>query len=155
MFRRLRKPHLVLPEAFEPIRRKSRVALRAHNRAVAEISLDSSGILAVIRQLVATAMAQHVRVNQEGKFGRIASPGHHPLIACHAKRGAALADKDVQRLYSRLSLQAPSIRRVALLASRVPVLVTSPIMVRFAPSAPIVPAFVTAAPVMVFGAKLC
>ena len=66
--------HLILPEMFEPIGRQRGVAHRGHNAAVAKVVLDSTGILAIISQLVAAAMAQHVAMNEKAEPGRLARP---------------------------------------------------------------------------------
>ena len=51
-----------------------------------EIGLYGSGILTIIGELIAGAMAQHVAMDQEREFGGFARPGDHALIACHAQR---------------------------------------------------------------------
>jgi hypothetical protein len=45
---------------------------QGHDAAVAEIVLDGSGVLAVIGQLVAAAMSQHVAVDEERETGSLA-----------------------------------------------------------------------------------
>ena len=45
---------------------------QGHDAAVAEIVLDGSGVLAVIGQLVAAAMSQHVAVGEERETGSLA-----------------------------------------------------------------------------------
>jgi hypothetical protein len=55
----------VLPKPFEPIRSQRRVAHRRGDGAVAQIMLDRSDVLAVIGQLVAAAMTEHVTVDEE------------------------------------------------------------------------------------------
>ena len=62
---------------------------------MAEIVLDRSSILAIIRQLVAARMPQHVAVHEERKADRLTCPCDHALIASHAQRRQALGDKHV------------------------------------------------------------
>jgi len=54
---------LVPPEGFEPIWCECCVARRILDIAMAEVSLQRSGVMAVIRQLVAAGVPQHVHVN--------------------------------------------------------------------------------------------
>jgi hypothetical protein len=58
---------LVLPEPLKPIRRESRVTDGRVDRLVPKVVLDCPGVLAVVCQLVAARMPQHVAVNEEGK----------------------------------------------------------------------------------------
>jgi hypothetical protein len=57
---------------------------------VTEIVLDRSSVLAIIGELVAAAMPQHVAVNEEAEPHGLARPGNHALIAGHAQRRIAL-----------------------------------------------------------------
>src|SRR5215470_20153185 len=75
---------LVLPEAFKPIRRQSRVTDGRVDRLVPEVMLDCPGVLAIVCELVAAGMAQHVAVNEEGEARGFASPRDHALIAGNA-----------------------------------------------------------------------
>jgi hypothetical protein len=75
---------LVLPEASEAVIGQRGVADRRCDRPVAQIVLDCPRILAVIGQLVAAAMAQHVAVDQEREACCLSGPGDHALIASHA-----------------------------------------------------------------------
>jgi hypothetical protein len=58
----------VLPEPLKSIRRKRCVALGAHNRPVAQVTLNGPRVLPVIGKLVAAGMARHVAVDQETEF---------------------------------------------------------------------------------------
>ena len=60
---------LVRKEAFEPNRRQFRVTDGMLDRLVAEIVLDGPRIVAVIGELVAAGVAQHVDVNREAELG--------------------------------------------------------------------------------------
>jgi hypothetical protein len=53
------------PEIPKPIGRQLRVAHRVLNVAVPEPSLQRPGIVSLVGKLVATAMAQHVRMDRE------------------------------------------------------------------------------------------
>jgi hypothetical protein len=77
----------VFPEALESIGRQRGVAHRRSDRAVAEVVLDCAGVLAVVCELVAAGMPQHVTVNEEGEARGLASPRDHALIAA-TPRGA-------------------------------------------------------------------
>jgi hypothetical protein len=59
---------LVFPEILEPIGRQSRIADRGHERTVAEIGLDGASIVAVVGELEAGDVAQHVGMNEEGEL---------------------------------------------------------------------------------------
>jgi hypothetical protein len=97
----------VLPEPLKSIRRKRCVALGAHNRPVAQVTLNGPRVLPVIGKLVAAGMAQHVAVDQETEFCGHASPSHHALVASHTERCATLADEHVKRFDLSLPLQPP------------------------------------------------
>jgi hypothetical protein len=58
-----------------------------------EVSLQCPGIDAVIGQLEAAGMAQHVRMDGEAETGRLASAGNELLETAHRKGRAALVDK--------------------------------------------------------------
>ena len=62
---------------------------------MAQVMLDSSGILAVIGQLVAAAMAQHMAVDEEPEPRCFTGTRNHALIASNAQRRATLADEHV------------------------------------------------------------
>ena len=51
-----------------------------------EVRLDGARILAVVSELVATPMPEHVAVNQEAKLSSFSRSSDHPLIACGAPR---------------------------------------------------------------------
>jgi len=86
---------LILPEAFEVIRRQSRVTDGRVDRLVPKIVLDCPGVLAIVCQLVATGMPQHVAVHEEREAGGLTCPRNHALITGHAQRRQALGDKHV------------------------------------------------------------
>jgi hypothetical protein len=70
-----------------------------------EICLYRPRVLAVVGELVAGAMAQHVAMDKERKLGRLPGPRDHALIAGHTERGAALGDEYVERLRDALALE--------------------------------------------------
>jgi hypothetical protein len=47
--------------------------------------LDCTGVLAVVCELVAAGMPQHVTVNEEGEARGLASPRDHALVAGNAE----------------------------------------------------------------------
>jgi hypothetical protein len=109
---------LVLPKSLEPIRRQRGVAHRRGDRAVPQIMLDRSGVLTVVGQLVAAAVAQHVAVDKKPELGRLAGPGNHALVAGDAERRPALRHEHVRAGCRRFPLQPPqgsnSIQRIAI-----------------------------------------
>ena len=56
----IRDAWLVLPEVFEAVRGQGRVADRGHDRSVAEIGLDGASVVAVVGELEAAGVAQHL-----------------------------------------------------------------------------------------------
>src|SRR5262245_61635252 len=68
--------------------------------------LDCPRVLAVVGELVAAAVPQHVAVNEEREARGLASPCDHALIASHAQRRQALRNKHVDAP-GRLTLQTP------------------------------------------------
>jgi hypothetical protein len=68
----------------------------AHGRGDRAVAvLDGPGILAIVCQLVAARMPQHVAVHEEREADRLTCPCDHALIASHAQRRQALGDKHV------------------------------------------------------------
>jgi hypothetical protein len=60
---------------------------------VAEIVLQGASIVAVIGQLEAAGMAQHVRMDGERHLGRLAEPYHEMVEAHGADWSATLANE--------------------------------------------------------------
>ena len=60
-----------------------------------QVVLDRARVLAVIGELVATGMPQHVAVHEEREAGRLSCPCDHALIAGHAERRQALGNEHV------------------------------------------------------------
>jgi hypothetical protein len=54
---------------------------------VAEIVLDSASIVAIIGELVAACMPQHVAVDEEAKASSFTGPGDHALVAKRRRPG--------------------------------------------------------------------
>ena len=66
-----------MPEILEPRRRQLSVADGVLNVAVAEISLQRSRVVSLVRQRVPTGVPQHVRVRLKGELGLpTAKPPH-------------------------------------------------------------------------------
>jgi hypothetical protein len=74
---------------------------------VPEVVLDGSGIVAVVGQLVAGGMPQHVAVDKEREAGGLASSSYHALIPGNAQGRQALGYEDIDRPHTprRLPLQ--------------------------------------------------
>ena len=62
---------------------------------MSKVVLDCPGVLAIVCELVAARVPQHVGVNEEGKARSFTCPCDHALIASHAQRRQALGDKHV------------------------------------------------------------
>jgi hypothetical protein len=65
----------VLPEPLEPIRRQLRVPHRMLDVPVPEVVLDRPRVVAVVGELGAAGVAQHVRVHGNAELGRRSGPG--------------------------------------------------------------------------------
>jgi len=77
---------LVRKEAFEPNRRQFRVTDGMLDRRVAEIVLDGPRIVAVIGELVAAGVPQHVDVNREAELGPFANVLDLPIDGVRRER---------------------------------------------------------------------
>ena len=85
---------LVSKQAFEARRRQLGVTHSVLDRFVAEITLNRAGIDAVVRQLVAAGVPEHVRVHLELEACNLAGTFDHGLEAAIGERCPALADED-------------------------------------------------------------
>ena len=77
---------LVRKEAFEPNRRQFRVTDGMLDRLVAEIVLDGPRIVAVMGELVAAGVPQHVDVNREAELGPFANVLDLPIDGVRRER---------------------------------------------------------------------
>src|SRR5262245_39110012 len=84
----------ILPEPIEAVRAKLGISDSVHDVAMAQEVLQRAGIDAVIGELVSTAMAQHVRMNREGKFGQFSGPADHFEEPGPRHRAAAFGVED-------------------------------------------------------------
>src|ERR1035437_2017604 len=66
---------------------------------VSEIMLDCAGVVAIVGELVAAGMAQHVRMNLEREAGLDAQPCDHPTKAADGERRTTLGQEHVARLW--------------------------------------------------------
>jgi hypothetical protein len=61
-----------IPKEFlKPLRRQSGIARRILNIAMPEIGLDRPRVVAIVGELIATGMAQHVGVRLDAQVGRV------------------------------------------------------------------------------------
>jgi hypothetical protein len=98
---------LLLPEAFEPMARELGVARRVLDVAVPKPLLQRPGVMAVVGELVAARVPQHVRVDGEGELGRGADC-RQELAEGRGRHGPApLGGEDVDARWHLLALQAP------------------------------------------------
>jgi len=77
------------------------------NVAVAEIALQRSGVVALVRQREAAGMPQHVRVRLEAKTGDFAEPFDHAGKASRRERRTTLRHEYERALGLLLTVQAP------------------------------------------------
>src|SRR5215203_4994625 len=90
-------PGSIFPEGFEAIGCEFGVAHRVLDGLVPEIMLHGPRVLAVVGQLVAARMPQHVRVNRERKRCGLACAGQHLAKAGRRHRRASLRGEHVPR----------------------------------------------------------
>src|SRR3954465_15584556 len=83
-------PWLIFPEGFEAVGCELGVAHRVLDVLVPEIMLQSPRVLAIVGQLVAARMPQHVRVHWEGKAASLPRAGQHLAKAGRRHRRTAL-----------------------------------------------------------------
>jgi hypothetical protein len=76
---------------------------RVVNILVAQVVLDSPGVDAIVGELVATGMSQHVRMHLEREAGLDAQPCDHPTKAADGERRAAFGHEHIPRLRCFLS----------------------------------------------------
>jgi hypothetical protein len=72
--RRVDHPRSVLPKPLKSIRRQGGVARGVLDVAVSQIGLQRAGIVAVVRELVATGVSKHMGMGFDAKIGRRRSP---------------------------------------------------------------------------------
>jgi len=94
------------PEVLEPIRRKLGVANRVLDVLVSQVSLQGSGIVALVGQREAAGMPQHVRMSLTTELGGLASTLHRPGKASGRERRATLGGEHKGRLGILLPRQA-------------------------------------------------
>ena len=86
---------LVTKEIPEPLDAQRRIALGVPDVYMPEVVLNAAGILAVVDQLVATGMAQHVRVHGEAYPGPFARSGDQLPYRGRGERTATFAQEEV------------------------------------------------------------
>ena len=86
-----------MPEVLEAGRRRLGVAHRMLDVAVPEISLQRPGIDAVIGELEAACVPQHVRMHRETEIGGNAKPRDHLTKPRGRERRTALRREDKRR----------------------------------------------------------
>ena len=81
-------PHSVLPEITKPLGCQVRVAYRVLNMAVPEILLNGAGIDTFVREVKATRMAEHVRMDRKRELGVEASAQNYMADGAITERAA-------------------------------------------------------------------
>ena len=66
----------VRPKPLESICGQFGVPHRVLDVPMAEVVLDRSGVVSLVRELEAAGVAQHMRVNRESELGLITGPGN-------------------------------------------------------------------------------
>jgi hypothetical protein len=81
------------PEVFEPIGRHFGVSHRVLDILVAEVMLQRAGVVAVIGQLEAAGVPQHVWMDGKRHLGGLAEPYHEMMEAHRADWSATLGNE--------------------------------------------------------------
>ena len=100
---------LVTPEILEPVCRQFRVPNRVRDVPVPQVMLDRPRVLAVVDELIAGGVAEHVRVDRKAQTCRFPGPRHElpygrgrhapvPLAGEHEPRGLTIRLQPAQRL---------------------------------------------------------
>src|SRR5438105_106545 len=87
----------VLPEALEPLWRHLRIADRVLNIPMPEVVLDGSRVVALVRQLEAARVPQHVRMDRESELRRVACSPHDLAERRVRERSTAFRREDIRR----------------------------------------------------------
>ena len=95
------------PKVLEPRRGQFSVAHRVLNVAVAEISLQCTGVVALVGQRIPASVPKHVRVRLEGQLGLPARPFDNAGEASRTKRCPAFRGEHEGRLGFLLALKPP------------------------------------------------
>src|SRR5215475_10739398 len=67
----------ILPKPIEAVGAQLGISHRVRDVAVTEVVLQRAGVDAIVGELKAAAMAQHVRMSRERKSGQFSSPADH------------------------------------------------------------------------------
>ena len=97
IFWRRKLPGLVSPKVLESRGRQLRVADRVLDVLVTQVVLDRTRIMAIVGQLVACSMTQHVRVDGEPKPSTASGARDDLPRGRIGERAAAFADEHVRR----------------------------------------------------------
>jgi hypothetical protein len=74
----------------KPVRRERGIPRGVLDVAMPQVGLQGTGVVAVIRQLVAAGMPQHVGVHLDAEISRGGGPFHHARETWRCQRRAAL-----------------------------------------------------------------
>src|SRR4029450_9473864 len=78
------------PKVLKPIRRQLGVTHRVLDITMAQVSLQSPGVMALVCERKATGVPKHVGVSLEAQFGNRSSALYHPGKAGRGERRATL-----------------------------------------------------------------
>ena len=88
----------ILPEPIEPISRQFRIPDGMLDIPVSHVMLDRPGVMAIVGQLEAAPVTEHVRMDREGDSGLLPCPCHQLAHRGGGQRPLAFGDEDVGRL---------------------------------------------------------
>src|SRR6516225_6280384 len=94
------------PEVSEPIRGQLGIAHRVLNIPMPKPSLERPRVVAIVRELVAASVAQHVRMDRKGHSGTFAQARDQRVEAFGCHRRSALGHKYI-RASGLLALDPP------------------------------------------------
>src|SRR5262245_54450095 len=97
---------LILPPALEPGRCQFGISDRVLDVLVSEVCLQAARIVALVRELVAAGVAEHVRMRFDLEPSGLASSADELLKVRHRHRRAALGHKQKRRSARGLAVQA-------------------------------------------------
>ena len=88
-------PHLpaLPPEILEPIRGHFRVSDGMLDILVAKVMLQRASIVAIVGELIAAGVTQHVRMDAKRHFGGLTEALNEPMEAYGAHRPTALGNE--------------------------------------------------------------
>jgi hypothetical protein len=91
------RPRLILPKPLKPMGTQFCISHRVRNVPVPEVLLNRSSVVSLVRELVASGVPEHVRMDREGEFRELAGARNELARRRRRHRSAALGDEQVGR----------------------------------------------------------